>query len=137
MVKFLFPRFLTDVREYQQAEALWQERWHDLIHGLGEPDLWRTPWLNTRFADGTACRDGNPIFSAVCPSRGLGLRVIQLDPAGKREMHSWTDVFAEGSDEAVKELVISCTLTPTTLRAALDLMRAWVTGKAARSRRTG
>jgi hypothetical protein len=128
MGKYLFPNFLNDQQEYERAEALWRDRWNELVRRLGQEWLWNSPWLNTTFADGTPCRDGNPIFSAVCPQRRLGVHVIQLEPSeNPKEFYVWTDTFAEGSPEAVKELVISCALTCATLDEAAELMRQWIT----------
>ena len=31
MAEYLFPDFLSDPQQYQQAEALWRERFGDLI----------------------------------------------------------------------------------------------------------
>ena len=127
MVKYIFPNFLNDPEEYVQAEALWQTRWQELIRSVGQEGLWKSPWINTTFANGTPCRDGNPIFSAVCHSRRLGLRVIQQEASGNpRELDFWTDTFAEGEPEAVNELVISCVLTDETLGDAFDLLHQWV-----------
>jgi hypothetical protein len=127
MVKYLFPNYLTDSQEYEQAEALWRERWDDLVRRLGQEWLWESPWLNTTFADGSPCRDGNPIFSAVSLVRRLGVRVIQIGPSDNpRELYAWTDTFAKGSPESIKELVISCVLTAQTLLEAVDLMKRWI-----------
>ena len=116
MIKFLYPRFLTDSAEYDQAAALWKERWEKLITRAGQQGEWDSPWINTTFADGTPCRDGNPIFSAVCPKRRLGVRVIQQEPAdAPRELEFWTDTFGGGDPLATKELVISCVLTSETV----------------------
>jgi hypothetical protein len=58
----------------------------------------------------------------------LAVRVIQLEPADDpKEFHVWTDTFAEGSPEAIEELVISCVLTNETLNEAVELMRQWIT----------
>lgn len=128
MVRYLFPNFLHDEREYEQTEALWRERWHDLVRGLGQERSWESPWLNTAFADGTTCRDGNPIFSAVSPQRRLGVHVVQLEPSDNpKEFYVWTDTFAEGFPESTKELVISCVLTPETLNEAMEMIRQWIT----------
>jgi hypothetical protein len=138
MVEFIFPDFLNSSSEYAQAEALWQSRWQELIRWVGQEGLWRTPWINTAFANGTTCRDGNPIFSAVCVTRRLGIRVIQQEPAGiPRELYFWTDTFAQGQPEAVNELVISCVLTDETLYDALDLMHQWITKEEIRLLRVG
>lgn len=127
MGRYLFPNFLTDAQEYEQVETLWRERWEDLINRLGQEWLWESPWLNTAFADGTPCRDGNPIFSAVSHYRRLGVHVNQLKPSDEpMEFYVWTDTFAKGSSEAIKELVISCVLTDQTLLEAIDLIKRWV-----------
>ena len=91
--------------------------------------LLRVPTLpNLKYNDGTPFADGNPIFSAVAPDRRLGVRVIQVDPSEEpRELAVWTDTFAEGEPEAVKELVITCALTPQTLGNSLALMERWIT----------
>jgi serine/threonine protein kinase len=134
MVDYLFPHFLSTPREYEQAESIWQQRWQDLLRRVGQEGQWQTPWVNTNFANGTPCRDGNPIFSAVSPSRRLAVRIVQLEPADDAmEFHVWKDSFAEVSPEAVEELVISCVLTQETLTKAVELMRQWITeGKISR-----
>ncbi|MGH7172351.1 MAG: hypothetical protein ACRELG_18905 [Gemmataceae bacterium] len=130
MGDYLFPHFLSDPQEYSQAESLWRERWDDLLRRVGQERLWETPWANTCFGNGTAARDGNPIFSAIFRQRKLALRVIQLEPSDNpREFYVWTDTFAEGSLESVNELVISCVLTPETLSAAVELMRQWISAE--------
>jgi hypothetical protein len=128
MVEYLFARFLSDPREYERAEAMWRERWDDLVRRVGQTWLWETPWIAPTFVNGTPCRDGNPIFSAVSRPRRLGVRIIQVEPADNpRELYVWTDTFAKGSPEAINELVISCVLTRQTLLDALDLMKRWLT----------
>lgn len=128
MVDYLFPRFMSDPRDYAQAESLWRERWDDLLRHVGQGQLWEAPWANTSFADGTSMQDGNPIFSAISSQRKLAIRVIQLEPSDNpSEFYVWTDSFAEGSPESVKELVISCVLTRESLNEAVELMRQWIT----------
>lgn len=128
MGEYLFAHFLSEPKEYARAEALWQANWTELLRRTGQEALWRFPWMNTTFADGSSCRDGNPIFSAVSPPRQLGVRVIQLEPEDDpADFTVWTDTFAGGSPEAVRELVISCVLTNENLRHAIELMRQWLT----------
>lgn len=127
MVDYLFPHFLSDPKEYEHAESIWRERWEDLVCRVGQKWLWESPWLNTTFSNGSPCQDGNPIFSAVSRVRQLGVRVIQLEPSGNpRELHAWSDTFAKGSPEAIRELVISCVLTDQTLLESVDLMNRWI-----------
>jgi hypothetical protein len=128
MVQSLFPNFLNDPNEYRQAETLWRERWDELVRRVGQERQWVTPWLTTTFANGTPFADGNPIFSAIAPNRRLGVRVIQVEPSEEpRELSFWTDTFAEGQPEAIKELVITCDLTPQTLDDCLAMMERWIT----------
>jgi hypothetical protein len=128
MTRALYPNFLEDPRQYEQAEESWRRHWRDLVRRAGEPDLWETPWGNTTFADGTPCRDGNPIFSAVCRSRRLGIQVIQLEPSEHpRELSCWIDTFARGEPEEIQVLAISCVLTNHTQLDAVDLMNQWIT----------
>ena len=138
MADYLFPDFLSDPQQYQQAEALWRERFGDLIRRIDQEGLWESPWLNTHFANGTPCRDGNPIFSAVSRSRRLGIRVIQLEPSGDREeLSAWTDTFAQGEEGAIKELVLACVLTGPNLLEALERMKRWITEEEVGSSREG
>ncbi len=128
MGRLLYPNFLSNPEEYAKAEAAWAEAWRDLMRHSRLAALWRSPWLSTTFADGSPCRDGNPIFSAFAPDRALGVRVVQLPPDdGAEELTYWTDYFAAGQPEAVKELVIACVLSDETVFDAIGLMHQWVT----------
>lgn len=128
MARALYPDFLEAPHQYAQAEETWRRHWSDLARRTGELDLWKTPWGSTTFVDGTPIRDGNPIFSAVCPSRRLGIQVIQLEPSEHpRELYCWIDTFAQGEPEEIIVLVISCVLTDQTLLDAVDLMNQWIT----------
>ncbi len=128
MASFLFPDFLNDPQQYQQAEALWLKTWKELVDEVGQAQVWQVPHYTTTFVDGTPCRDGDPILSAVNPTRRLGVRIIQFEPPGDaEEIVSWLDTFAEGEPEEVRDLVISCSLTDATLPKACDLIRQWIT----------
>jgi hypothetical protein len=126
----ILPNFLNDPSDYESAQALWQEHWDKILCASGQEGDWRSPWLNHVFVNGTPCRDGNPIFSAVCDARGIGVRVIQNEPDDtETDFIFWTDTFAAGQPEAIRELVISCVLSQKTLQDAMDVMRRWVTGQ--------
>jgi hypothetical protein len=128
MSRFLFPDFLNDPQQYHEAEGLWLKAWKELADEVGQAQLWESPFYTTTFVDGTPCRDGDPIFSAVNPTRRLGVRIIQFEPTGDaEEIVSWLDTFAKGEPEEVRELVISCSLTDSTLSKARDLIRRWMT----------
>jgi hypothetical protein len=124
----LFQNFLKDPGEYKKAEACWQKEWRRLIERAGEQHLWKTQWLNTTFSDGTKFFDGNPIFSALCSSRRLRIRVIQREQIGNApDLQFWIDTFGDEEQNTIRELVISCVLTQETLNEALELMHQWIT----------
>jgi hypothetical protein len=124
----LFPDFLRDPQQYDQAEALWAAKWQEFIQRTGLDGSWESPFYTTTFVDGTPCRDANPIFSAADPVRRLGVRVIQFEPTSdSEEIVSWFNTFAKGEPEEIHELVISCSLTNSTLSKAFDLIRQWIT----------
>ena len=123
----LGPFLMTQECLYEEEEESWLLLWRKTLEQVGQLAQWKTPWLNTAFADGTPCRDGNPIFSAIHESGRFGVRVIQLDPGGSpEEFTSWTDVFAKGELEEVEELVIFCTLTQETLSKARTVLDQFV-----------
>src|SRR5438876_7544673 len=137
MADSLFPSFLNNAKEYKRAQRLWQSQWRGLVGSAGQKGRWECPWLNTAFADGTSCRDGNPIFSAVNRHDRLGIRVIQLEPRkNSAEISHWTDEFGQGP-EAINELVISCVLTEQTLQKAITLMNEWISRKPQRQSSAG
>jgi hypothetical protein len=128
MSHFLFPDFLDDPQQYQEAEEFWLRTWKELVREAEQANQWKSPHYTTTLVDGTPCRDGDPIFSAVDPTRRLGVRIIQFEPTGDSgEIVSWQDTFAEGEPEEVRDLVISCSLTDETLSKACDLIRQWIT----------
>ena len=124
MSKLLCTDFLNNPAEYAQAESIWRDRWTELLHELGQQDVWECPWLNTTFANGTPFRDGNPIFSAICPSRQLAGRIIQIGSDADAELQTWKGTFGQ---DRVQELVIACPLTEQILDNAIQLMRRWIT----------
>ena len=55
---------------------------------------------------------------------------MQEEPSDNpREFAFWTDIFAKGDPEEVRELVISCVLTNETLYDCMSLMRQWISGE--------
>jgi hypothetical protein len=130
LAEILLSDFLNDPAQYEKAESVWRDVWQNIMRETGQEALWKSPWMNTVFNDGTPFRDGNPIFTAVCPTRHLGVRVVQVHPEhgyGFDEISAWTDTFGEGEPDAIKELVIDCVLCDTTLATAADLMKRWIT----------
>ncbi len=129
MSQVLYPKFLTDARQYAAAQAFWEELWQEVLQQAATIDSWRSPWLTPKHADGTPYRDGNPIFSAINESDRLGVRIIQEAPAqtGPNELDHWVDTFGNGTDSAkIRELVISTALGETTRAQVQKLLTSWV-----------
>lgn len=138
MPPYLFAEFLRDPAQYRQAEAFWTGLFDDAVSDLPSARQWVHPWLNTRFADGTAFGDGDPIFSAWSPAHRSGLRVIQLDPDSGPDggaIHARIDTFdgdgaGDGDAGPIRVLVISCVLDAEAAELAAGLMRQWVSRSA-------
>jgi hypothetical protein len=128
MVEHLFPGFLEDPAEYAAAEAYWEQLWEQALALTGQWEEWESPWLQTKYANGTPFRDGDPIFSARCLSRRLGLRVIQNDPRGQtQQLGWWVDSLAvEWPGGEIKTLVIACSLSIQSAKIALKMMESWM-----------
>jgi hypothetical protein len=122
MTKELFPGFLADASQYERAEGYWRDLWRGLLTQVGQADQWRSPWL-------TSEHDGNPIFSAICSGRRLGVQVIQhvAESPEEIDLDWWIDWFGEESDpDSVRKLVISCVLTDRTAPLIAGYLRQWV-----------
>jgi hypothetical protein len=129
MVRHLFPDFLDDKTAYDSAEAFWRNLWDEMLDMTGQRGAWRTPWLNAAFASGTPFRDGDPIFSALCPRRRLGVRVIQHEPEEDGpELDTWVDWSGdEWSDIGrVRVLVLSCALSEEVVPLLRDRLYEWL-----------
>src|SRR3954471_20346896 len=106
---YLYSDFLHDQSQYALAERYWADLFEHIVQSEGVKSEWQHPWLNNRFSDGTPFGDGNPIFSARCRSRGLGVRIIQTEPNSVpqgADFDSWLDTF-DGEGDAIRERVIS------------------------------
>jgi hypothetical protein len=129
VVEHLYPNFLADDRAYSSTEAAWADLWTRVVRRAGQAALWRAPWLNTHFANGTPFRDGDPIFSAVDDGRQMGVRVIQLEPETPDDEHlEWrVDSVGEWSaPDSVRTLVVSCVLSVATRASVHGLFYDWV-----------
>jgi hypothetical protein len=135
VVQFLPGAWLESGQEYDLAESFWREPWRGLVAAKGTAELWRVPWFKGEYLDGTPIRDANPIFSAVSPVLGKGVRIIQFEPTTNRcEIGYWMDAReGETEDETIRELVISCALSEQAVQRAANLLREWIgSGNAAR-----
>jgi hypothetical protein len=122
MVQHIDKDFLTDDKQYRDAEQYWEELWRRLVAQAGVADQWQHPWL------GAPLCDGNPIFSAVSAELRRGVHVIQHAPTSEDvELVWWLDRFGEEEIEMVEQLVISCALSREAAEQAHELMWSWVT----------
>src|SRR6266498_5622476 len=76
MPKHLFPRFLIDAEEYSRARQFWKDMCEEVLQHSLSKDIWHE-WFNTKAADGTELKDGNPIFSLVCERQAKGVSIHQ------------------------------------------------------------
>jgi hypothetical protein len=132
MVTYLHRNFLNDRCEYAAAEAYWAALWGRIVARAGQTAAWRTGWLQTSYADGSPMNDGNPIFSVICKSRNLAVRIIQHEPeSDEMELSYWEDVDMDG---VVAQRVISCALSEESAQRAEELIDEWISADSAVSR---
>lgn len=127
MTTHLYPHFLTDASEYESAEQHWLELWNSTPAHDRERFGWEQPWFP---AD--SLKDANPIFTAISPTSQKGIRILQFEPTSDAdEFDWWLDTFGgpAADPDAIRELVISCALSPTVSQRARVLMSAWIVGE--------
>jgi hypothetical protein len=120
----LFPQFLNDAEQYRKAQGYWRGLWQQALDRTGQAATWKTPWL------AEDAGDASPIFTAVCPARRLGVRVIQYSPESPDEvdLDYWVDSFGdEKGPDSIRELVISCVLSVRTAPLVDRLLHDWIT----------
>jgi hypothetical protein len=126
---YLYPNFLRDEQEYAQAEGYWRALWDNVMRVSKQPLEWKVPWLRTTFSDGTPIHDpihdGDPMFSAICPPRRLGVHVIQNEPQGEEDLDAHVSVF-DPEEQGIRVLVITCVLSEQTASQARELLSTWV-----------
>ena len=108
----------ADSEFYDESVRAWTELWLSIAPDTQMIDGWTTPWLDT------SMRDANPIFSACAKRLAIGVRVIQHDDEDSFE--SWLHTFAEGTADAIHELVISCANTARHRSIARQLIESWI-----------
>lgn len=128
MDKVLFASFLTDQVVYREASNLWFEALNSVFRTNDKHELWKTPWLNTRFANGDLVCDGNPIYSAICDAESKAIRIVQKDPDQSETFESWVEAtdWVTICDRGVYMLTIVCVLTSGTLARSIELFQRWV-----------
>jgi hypothetical protein len=125
MGRYLYPGFLRNEQEYTEAERFWQSLWDRVMRLSGKATEWNSPWLQTAFRDGTPFRDGDPIFSAICQSRRLGVRIVQNEPGEEGGYCDFNVTEWDPDCQGISVLVISCVLTDQTESRASDLLYSW------------
>jgi hypothetical protein len=122
MVHHLFKKFLENQSVYSHNVDYWQKTVKAI---LGDNNQTFKDYLNTNFANGTPCLDGNPIFHAVFENKAI--RIIQEEPESHEvEISAWlTQVEIE--DKTIAELVIALELSTESKEIAEDFIKAWIT----------
>ena len=123
MTHWLFPSFLHDTRAYAEAQHHWETLWAKLLKSNAAGGTWQSPWMPNPLAD------GNPIFTAVCPSLHRGVRIIQEAPGAPddTDLDWWLDDFGDTNEpETIHELVIACCPSQENAPQIETLLSQWV-----------
>ena len=122
MAHWLFPDFQKDGNAYALAERHWEAIWTKVLGSTELTQAWQSPWMNNPIPD------GNPIFTAVCPSLQRGVRIIQEEPGepDDTDLDWWVDEFGEQNDsETIHELVIACCPSHENAAQIEQLLSQW------------
>ena len=125
----MFQNFLNDPNQYAEAEHYWQQVWDRIVDPLRLHTDWH-PWIINCFANGTAIRDGNPIFNRSSKASRRCVRVIQEEFTGAEPAPEfWLERLPRYATSVggFDELVIRCELTDVSAELVGELMGAWVT----------
>jgi hypothetical protein len=124
-IKLLRSLFHSE-SNYRQAEQWWAGFWAKLPGSTA----WQSPWLNTRFADGTPMLDGNGILSAKHPAMGRALQIIQEaeEDGAVRGRITWWKQTWDPDDENLTMLVIVIVPSTEALKIATEALSAWANG---------
>jgi hypothetical protein len=123
MPHWLNSDFARNSDTYTKAQKHWEKLWRKVIATVNADHPWQSPWVNNPNSD------GNPIFSAVCPTLRHGIRIIQEERPGTNEndLDWWIDCFGpKSASDAVRELVISCCPSRENQTEIEALLREWV-----------
>jgi hypothetical protein len=122
MKKYFFEDFLIDKRIYQVCKTYWEIKIEEIF---AQNKIIASPYLNTKFSDGTDFFNGNPIVNYRVNKLERGIRIIQEEPnPDDLEIAAWIDEF-ETETIKIKELVISIQLCPYTERIAFEFIKKW------------
>jgi hypothetical protein len=126
MVRHLYSDFLKDKRTYSQLEGYWRNLWSQVLFRTNQEQEWTNPWLNTSCVDGSRLMDGDPIFSAWCPERRLGVRIVQYEPRSS-DMDLNVAMTTFDPDYAnIKVLEVFCALSKEAARTIQAILISFV-----------
>jgi hypothetical protein len=112
--------------QYHQAEEWWAQLWAKLPGSTS----WQSPWLNTKFADGSPMLTGDGILSAKYPEAGRAFKIIQEeeeDDTVRGRITWWKQVW-DPDDESLTMLVIVIVPSVEALEIATEILSAWAKG---------
>ena len=114
--------FLTDLTQYEQAEAYWRKVWMNVQASTRLKHLWFVCVPNI-LRDGTREREGNPIFWAVCEQLARSIRIIQVEPSQSYpDVIAWVDEEVDWGRRTNIQLVIQCAPNTDNELVALRLL---------------
>lgn len=123
MAHWLFPNFLHDTHAYAVAQRHWETLWTKVLKTNAAAEAWQSPWMTNPLPD------GNPMFTAVCPSLRRGVRIIQEAPGAldDTDLDWWLDDFGDSTEpETIHELVIACCPSRENAAQIEGLLSQWV-----------
>ena len=124
MVHYLFENFLENQNVYIRNVDYWQKTVKAI--SLLKESMPFSEYLNSKFANGTAFFDGNPIFQAVFEKEKKAIRIIQEEPESHEvEISAWLNQI-EIKDETITELVIALELSKESQEIAEYFITAWI-----------
>ena len=115
-----FPHFRGDPNEYAESQDAW-----DRVFYAADPNAryqeWR-PWLND------ALHEGAPIYSRVNFHLRKAVVINQILPnEDDFAFRAYLDDFAEGTNDQVRMLVITCLLNEAAKSDAIRVIRKYLT----------
>jgi hypothetical protein len=113
-----FLRFREDPEQYENSKREWSRVFDEAVSITGTAE-WSN-WLREPFVD------GSPILSRINRAAKHGIVINQILPEeDELSFRAYLDGFADGSDQHVEMLVITCTLTQTSKNKAARLIREY------------
>ena len=118
----LFPDFLNDEEQYEQAQDYWEEEIEDWSDAFDFPVE-----MNYQTEDEDE-KDGDPIFDAYFPAHGKSMRINQYAPEDEDAPDfdvSFDETELEGVDDLIDEMNIDLILNEENARRTRHLLRRW------------